>query len=192
MAAPSYVTENNSAELSRVIKQGAIFIRPVGTLDIPTGPNWVPANTSTCIGYYSEDGFTLTREAGDSTDFRGHNKDIVLSEEDPGYWTPSFSGIESNQVTIETYFETAIGPDGSVTVTESGISKRFDIVTVGYTQKEELIIVHYPNVQISSREALQFNTTTLLAYGMTFRTFRGGQSAPYHLKAWGLLSQSGS
>lgn len=188
MSKPSYVDTTNDAALARLIKTGAIFIRESGTTDIPKSATWVPQSVASVIGYYSDDGFTLTPNPGDTTELTGHNGDPLVSEAAPGYWGLAFAGLEGNQTTVKTYFDVEIGADGSVTVTSAAANKRYDIVTVGVDQLERPIVVHYPNVQISEREGITFNRTTLLALGMTFRTFKGGPAAPYMFKAWGLVT----
>lgn len=189
MAKPAYMTTGVDADLARLIKDGAIFVREAGSADVPDDENWTPTDASTQIGYYSEDGFELTPNPGDTTELVGHNGDVLKAEQDPGYWTVSFAGLEGNNTTVETYFDTEIDPvDGSITVTKASASKRYDIVTVGLDDKERRILVHYPNVQIDEREGIVFNRTTLLAMGATFRTFTGGAASPYHFKAWGLVA----
>ncbi len=184
-------TEFNNAELARLIKQGVIFLRPRGTTDIPEDIEWVPnSDTKKCaLGYYSEDGFTLTPNPGDETTILGHNKDEVVSEMAPGSWAPAFTGLESNNVAVSSYFDTEIGEDGSITVSTAATSKRYDLVTYGEDQKGNVIIIHYPNVQLSAREALTFNATTLVIYGMTFKTFKGTGDQAYHFKAYGLVQE---
>lgn len=189
MVKPAYL-DNNAAALVRLIKDGAIFIRPHGAGNVPTGTDWVPSPSDGQIGYYSDAGYTLTPAPGDSTDISAHNGDVVISEQAPGWWTLGFSGLEGNANITAAYFDidpNDIGSDGSVVVQGASNSKRYDVVTVGFDQEERLIVAHYPNVQISEKEAQVFNRTTLLAHGLTFRTFKGGPSAPYHFKAWGLV-----
>lgn len=190
MAKPAYLDTGIDADLARLIKDGAIFIREAGTLDIPTSTSWTPADPTTQIGYYSEDGFTLTPNPGDETTINGHNGDPLVSETAPGYWGVAFSGLEGNETITSAYFDVDVDVDGSVTITSAAASRRYDLVTVGLDQQDRVILVHYPNVQIdnSSREALTFNRTTLLAYGLTFRTFKGGTESPYHFKAWGFVA----
>lgn len=188
MAKPSYVDTNNDAALARLIKTGAILIRDAGTTDIPTSASWTPQSTAAVIGYYSEDGFSLTPNPGDTTELNGHNGDPLVSEAAPGFWGLAFAGLEGNETTVETYFDVDVAPDGSITVTTAAANKRYDIVTVGVDQLDRPIVIHYPNVQISEREGVTFNRTTLLALGMTFRTFKGGPAAPYMFKAWGLTT----
>lgn len=192
MAKPAYMTTGVDADLARLIKDGAIFIREAGTTDVPTDSSWTPTDTDSQIGYYSDDGFTLAPSPGDTTELTGHNGDVLIAESDPGYWTIAFAGLEGNATTTAAYFDTEAGVDGSITVTSAAASKRYDIVTVGLDQKERLIVVHYPNVQISEREGITFNRTTLLAMAATFRTFKGGAAAPYHFKAWGLVAEEPS
>lgn len=189
MTKPTYMDTGVDADLARLIKDGAIFIRESGIADIPTGSDWVPGNVASQLGYYSDDGFTLAPSPGDTTELTGHNGDALVSESDPGFWTVAFAGLEGNKTTVGTYFDTEVAADGSITVTKASASKRYDIVTVGLDQKERVILVHYPNVQISEREGVTFNRTTLLAMAATFRTFKGGSAAPYHFKAWGLVAE---
>lgn len=188
MAKPAYMTTGLDADLARLIKDGAIFIREAGTSDIPVDESWTPTDGTSQIGYYSEDGFTLAPSPGDTTELTGHNGDPLVAESAPGFWTVAFAGLEGNETTVTTYFDTVAGADGSITVTSAAANKRYDIVTVGLDQQERVILVHYPNVQISDREGVSFNRTTLLAMGATFRTFRGGAAAPYQFKAWGLIA----
>lgn len=186
MAKPSYLTSSGDADLARLIKDGAIFIRESGTNDVPTSASWTPTDADSQIGYYSDDGFTLAPNPGDTTEMTGHNGDVLIAESDPGYWTVAFAGLEGNETTTSAYFDTEVSEDGSITVTTAAAAKRYDIVTVGMDQKERLIVIHYPNVQISEREGITFNRTTLLAMSATFRTFKGTGATPYHFKAWGL------
>lgn len=188
MPTPAYMTSGVDASLARLVKDGAIFIREAGTADIPTSETWTPTNAASQIGYYSEEGFTLTPSPGDTTELVAHNGDALINEQAPGHWTIAFTGLEGNETTTETYFDVEAGVDGSITVTTAAANKRYDIVTVGLDQNDRLILVHYPNVQISERQGITFNRTSLLAMGATFRTFKGGAAAPYHFKAWGLVS----
>lgn len=189
MTTPAYM-ESNAAELARLIKNGAIFIRRASDgPTAPTGTNWQPASTDGKVGYYSDDGFTLHPEPGDTTSFTGHNGDDLVSDQAPGYWTVAFQGLEANQQNAEAYFDVEVGPDGSVTLTSAAANTEWDIVTVGLDQADRLIVVHYPRVKVNEREDITFNRTTLLAYGMTFRTFKGGAAAPYHAKAWGFVPE---
>lgn len=191
MAKPAYMDSGNDADLARLIKDGAIFLRQVGAT-APTGTDWTPTPaTDLQLGYYSDDGYTLTPVPGDETNLTGHNGDALISEAAPGWWTTAFSALEGNETVTSAYFDVDVDEtDGSVTVTSAAASRRHDLVTVGLDQQDRLIVVHYPNVQIdnSAREGLTFNRTTLLAHGLTFKTFKGGALAPYHFKAWGLVA----
>lgn len=190
MAKPAYM-EDNDAALARLIKDGAVFIRNVGS-PAPNGTSWVPGAGDDMLGYYSDDGYTLVPVPGDETNLTGHNGDMLISESAPGWWTVGLAALEGNETVTSTYFDVNVAPDGSVTVSSAAASSRYDLITVGMDQKGRLILVHFPNVQVdnSSREGLTFNRTTLLASALTFKTFKGGPAAPYHFKAWGLVAES--
>lgn len=194
MAAPSYLSTGIDADLVRLIKDGAIFLRDFGTIDIPTGTDWTPTDPDDQLGYYSEEGFVLTPVPGDESTINAHNGDPVVSDAAPGNWTTGFSGLEGNERITAAYFDVDVEADGSVTVTSAAASRRYDLVVVGLDQKDRLILAHFPNVQLdnSSRGALTFNRTTLLAYALQFKTFKGGAGAPYHFKAWGFVAELGS
>lgn len=193
MAKPAYMDTGNDADLARLIKDGALFLRDVGST-APTGTSWTPGGSDLQVGYYSDEGFVVTPVPGDESSFTGHNGDLLISEAAPGNWTVGFSGLEGNETVTAAYFDVDVASDGSVTVSGASASRRYDLVAVGLDQKDRLILVHFPNVQIdnSSREALTFNRTTLLAYGLTFKTFKGGASAPYYFKAWGFVASDSS
>lgn len=80
-----YVSNGNTAGNVRLIKNYALFLFPKGdsTFVAPTGVNWTPPSNKKPIGYSTEDGAVLHPEPGDSTDYKAHNGDIVLSDTDP-------------------------------------------------------------------------------------------------------------
>jgi hypothetical protein len=186
MATPSYMTTND-ADLVRLIKNGAIFIRRVtDSPTAPTGTDWTPGVGDGAIGYYSDDGFTMTPVPGESTVITGHNGDDVVDEQGDGHWEVGFNGLEANESNAEAYFDVEVGVDGSITLTSAAANTRYDLVCVGLDQSDRIVLAHFPNVKVSEREAMTFNRTTLMAYGMTFRTFLGDDSA-YHVKVWGAI-----
>lgn len=184
-----YLKDTRAAKLARIVKDGAIFLRPEGSTP-PTGLDWAPGKDDASVGYYSEEGFELAAEAGDATDQLGHNGDILISDQLPGWWTVGFSGLEGRNAITAAYFDVAesdIGADGSVAVESAANSTRYDMITVGLDQKDRPVLIHYPSVQISEKEPMVFNRETMVTLGVHFRTFKGGADAPYHLKAWGLI-----
>lgn len=196
MAKPNYLNDN-AANLVRLIKDGAIFLRALGATNIPSGTNWSPGPESLLLGYYSEDGYTLTPVPGDTTDFLAHNGDVTMSETAPGWWTYGFSALEGNEQVNAAYFDidpSEIGPDGGFKIRRASNNKEYELVVVGLDQKERLILGYCPRVKISEKEAMTFNRTTLLAAGMTFRTFPDGPvgEEKFHIAAWGFIVDSAS
>jgi hypothetical protein len=178
------VTEND-ASLVRLIKDGRIFLGPYGAA-VPTGHTFTPSAEYSDVGYYSEDGFTLTPEPGDNLQIMGHNKDIVFDEDEPGRWVYAFSGIQDGRPITECYFDTEVDPaDGSYTVTSAAASTYRSLILIGEGSNGETILSHAPRVKVTDREAVTFNSTTLQALGMSFGTFRDSATAsPYQFRTW--------
>ncbi len=181
-----YVKSGNDASFVRLIKEAAIFRYDVGA-DVGTlKADWTPAEGKQPFGYFSEDGITIHPESGDSNDFTAHNGDNVLSVSSGGYWTFAFAALESRKEVLETYFDTTVAADGSMTVTGTDVTKYAQYVIVGLTQAGNLIVIHVPKAQVNEREDFQWNISNLLNYGMTLRTYKGGTDTPYMWKAWGM------
>lgn len=191
MAKPEYMNQN-AADLVRLIKDGAIFLREPGADNAPEGPDWTPGPESQLLGYYSEEGYTLTPVPGEDTDFNGHNGDSVISETAPGWWTYGFSALEGNEQVNAAYFDidpSEIDANGGFKIRSAANNKRYELVVVGLDQRDRLIVGYCPDVKVSEKEAMEFNRTTLLAAGMTFRTFPGGPvgEEKFHIAAWGFI-----
>ena len=155
MAKPGYMVTGVDADLARLIKDGALFLRPVGST-APTGTTWSPTTGDEQVGYYSDEGFTLTPTPGDETTLTGHNGDPLIAEAAPGYWAVGFSGLEGNETVTAAYFDADVDPvDGSVTVSSASASRRYDLIAVGLDQRERLILVHFPNVQLDIAKGVQ-------------------------------------
>ncbi|MET0716411.1 MAG: IPT/TIG domain-containing protein [Mycetocola sp.] len=177
---------NNPSDV-RLVQDGRILLGAYG-ISAPTGTTWDPASqltagTRTDIGYYSEDGFSLTPEPGDNKQFKAHNEDVVIDQDGPGTWAVAFSGLEQKKQIIEAYFDAVVNTtDGSITLSKASVDTFRDLVTVGIAGTE-VIISHYPRVKVTDREALTYNPGTINAYGLTFRAFKD-PILGYQLKQW--------
>ncbi|GAA3581058.1 hypothetical protein GCM10022198_00190 [Klugiella xanthotipulae] len=162
----------NNADFVKLIKDGAIFIGPHGA-PTPDGHDWAPGPEYVNLGYYSEDGFTLTPAPGDTTEFKAHNGDVVLSEQADGNWTIAFSGIQDGVTLTEAYFDTEVDPlTGGYKLTSAAVKTYRALVLIGEGSNGDVIVHHAPRVKVSEREALTFNATTLSARGVTFTTYK--------------------
>lgn len=181
MALPG--SNKNDADLVRLIADGRIFLADL-TAPQPTGLNWTPTSEWADIGYYSEDGFELTPNPGDSTEMAAHNGDTVVEDQKDGNWGLKFAGIQHGAPITEAYFETEVDTaTGHYKVTKASASKLRQVVTVGMSADGKVILAHYPRVKVSDREAVVFNRTTLNALGLTFRTFKD-QTLVAHFQVW--------
>jgi hypothetical protein len=167
----------NNPDQVRLVQDGRILLGAYG-ITAPTGTSWDPssdlsAGTRADIGYYSEDGFTLTPEPGDNTQIKGHNEDVVVDQDAPGTWAVNFAAFQQNKAVVEAYFDAVVNPDeGSITLTKASVSTYRDLVTVGIAGDDELIITHYPRVKVSDRDALTYAPGSVNSYGITFRAFK--------------------
>lgn len=171
----------------RLVQDGRILLGAYGTA-APSGPDWDPtadlvAKVRADLGYYGEDGFSLTAEPGDNKRFVAHNEDVVIDQDGPGTWAVAFSGIQRSRTLTEAYFDTVVDPaTGSFTLTKASVNTFRDLVTVGISGND-VIITHYPRVKVADREAVQFGATAINALGMTLRAFRD-PILGYQVRQW--------
>jgi len=180
----------NDASKVQLIKDGEIWLKDYEPGEaVPTGPDFNPAvHDYAHAGYYSSDGFTLHPEIGDTSEHKAQNGEVVLEDDQPGFFTIAFSGLETRKEIAEAYFDVVINPDGSFTVITVGSSRRYTMFIRGVDQSgEQMIFAHLPKLKVSDREDMTFNIETLRAYGLTFKTFQGEGDVAYHLKVWDKL-----
>ncbi|TXK17406.1 IPT/TIG domain-containing protein [Homoserinibacter sp. GY 40078] len=182
----------NNPDLVRLIKDGRILIGAYGVPDAPTGPDWDPSADIASgkridLGYYSDSGFTLTPEPGDNVNFKAHNSDVVLDEDGPGTWATQFSAIESGRKQAEVYFDAAIdGSSGHMRVSKASVKTFRDLVLVGISGDDDVVIAHFPRAKVADRDAITFGPADLNSYGMTLRAYRDPVLG-YQFDAWSTL-----
>jgi hypothetical protein len=188
---PAALIENdraNNADLVRLVMDGRILLGATG-IAAPTGVDWNPATDLASgdrvdFGYYSEDGFSLTPEPGDNKNFKAHNEDVVIDIDGPGTWAVAFQAFEQKKEVVEAYFDASVDDaTGRMVVSKASVATYRDLVTVGITGDNEVIVTHYPRVKVADREALQFGPSAINSYGMTFRAFRDPVLG-YHFASW--------
>lgn len=181
----------NNADLVRLVQDGRILLGAYG-IGAPTGTDWDPSTDLTSgarvdFGYYTEDGVVLTPAPGDNTQIAAHNGDVVIDQDKPGNFTVQFTGLEETKVSTAVYFDAEVDDaTGSVTVSKASVSTFRDLVTVGITGDDDLVVTHYPRVKLSDRDALTFGPNDPHQFGMTFTTFRD-PTLGYHFKSWSTL-----
>lgn len=163
----------NNADNTAIVPDGIIYFGAVGAA-APTSSAFVPSVGYTEVGYYSEDGYTLTPNTPTSTDLPAHNGDIVQTTTDGnGSWGLAFGPIETKQQIVETYFDATVDlGDGSIEVLKASVDTYRSVIAIALPKDGRRIVKHFPKVKVSDREGITFNRSTLLAYGMTFQTYK--------------------
>lgn len=177
----------NSASNTRIVPDGILYIGAVGATPPTSGTSTIGAGW-TEIGYYSEDGYSLTPNAPGTTDLNAHNGDIVkTTTEDNGSWNLQFGPIETKQIIVETYFDSTVNlATGSIEVSSAAVNTDRAIIAVALTDDGQRVVKHFPKVRVTDREGLTFNRSTLLMYGMTFKTYKDA-STGYQFKVFDTL-----
>jgi hypothetical protein len=163
----------NNADNTAIVPDGILYIGAVGAA-APTSSAFVPSTGYTELGYYSEDGYSLTPNAPSTTDLIAHNGDIVQSTTDGnGSWGLQFGPIETKQVTVESYFDATVDlSEGSVEVSSAAINTYRSVIAIALPKDGRRIVKHFPKVKVSDRDGLTFNRSTLILFGMTFQTYK--------------------
>jgi len=185
-----YVSSGNDAGNTRLIKNYALFLFPKGngTFQAPTGVKWAPPAGKKPIGYSTEDGAVLHPEPGDSTDYKGHNGDIVLSDTDPGYWTLQLAGMEGRKDVISAYFDVDVSSDGGIGIKGAGLTKEWILVLVALDQKDRPFLLYGTNAKISDRGDVSLKSSEIMSFDMTFKMLKGSNGEQFH--AWGLITET--
>lgn len=162
----------NNASNTAIIPDGILYIGAPGAT-APTGSDFVPGAGWTELGYYSEDGYSLTPNTPSTTDLIAHNGDTVQTTSDGnGTWALQFGPIETKKLTVETYFDATVNlTEGSIAVTKASINTDRAIIAIALPKDGRRIVKHFPKVRVSDRDGLTFNRSTLLMFGMTFQTY---------------------
>lgn len=164
------------------IVDGFIYLAPYGAT-APTSADSVLDSAWKEIGYYSDEGYEVTPEPGDTTEITGHNGNVVVESQKPGNWVVKFSGLEARKEIVEAYFEATVNSDGSYLVPSAAITTKRALIVKGIDQDGDLALDYYPEVKVSDREALQGTLEDARKYGLSFKTFRNAALGG-HFKGW--------
>ena len=185
-----YVSSGNTAGNVRLIKNYALFLFPKGdsTFVVPTGVAWTPPTSKKPIGYSTEDGAVLHPEPGDSTDYKAHNGDIVLSDTDPGYWTLQLAAMEGRKDVVSAYFDVDVEADGGISIKGAGLKKEWILVLVALDQRDRPFLLYGTNAKVSDRDDVSLKSSEIMNFSMTFKMLKGDNGEQFH--AWGLVTDS--
>lgn len=184
-----YVSNGNTAGNVRLIKNYALFLFPKGdsTFVAPTGVAWTPPASKKPIGYSTEDGAVLHPEPGDSTDYKAHNGDIVLSDTDPGYWTLQLAAMEGRKDVVSAYFDVDVETDGGISIKGAGLKKEWILVLVALDQQDRPFLLYGTNAKVSDRDDVSLKSSEIMNFSMTFKMLKGANGEQFH--AWGLVTE---
>lgn len=185
----SYITSGNRADLVKLIKDYALFLWKLDDPNIPTMPDsetWTPPEGKKPVGYNSEDGAVLHPEPGDETEIKGHNGDIVVSEQEPGYWTLQIPGIECRQDIAEAYFGVKADTDGNFHVRDAATNIEYMAVLACLDQYGNPIVLPIGKCKVSDRDDMTLVSTEVVTFNVTFKMFKDSDGYMFHV--YGLLA----
>lgn len=187
MADNNYITSGNNADLAALIKDYALFLFKKGeTYTFPTSEQWTPPTSKGPVGYNSEDGSTLHPEPGDTTEIKGHNGDIVVSETEPGYWTVQFAGIECRKTIAEAYFGVEADDSGAFHVKDATTPLEYGVVLAGLDQHGNPIVLGAAKAKVSDRDDMTFKSSDTIKFNLTMKFFKATDGYQFHV--FGLLA----
>lgn len=188
MADTGYITSGNNADLVKLVKDYALFLFPLddGGFTPPTDENWQPPETARPVGYNSEDGAVLHPEPGDDTEIKAHNGDIVISEQEPGYWTLQIPGIECRRSIAEAYFGVKADDDGAFHIKDATANRQYGLVLACLDQYGNPIVLSAGKAQVSDRDDMTMVSTEVLTFNVTFKFFKAADNFQFHV--YGLLA----
>lgn len=185
----SYITSGNRADLVKLIKDYALFLWKLDDPNIPEMPDsekWTPPEGKKPVGYNSEDGAVLHPEPGDETEIKGHNGDIVVSEQEPGYWTLQIPGIECRQDIAEAYFGVKADTDGNFHVRDAATNIEYMAVLACLDQYGNPIVLPIGKCKVSDRDDMTLVSTEVVTFNVTFKMFKASDGYMFHV--YGLLA----
>lgn len=183
-----YVSSGNTAGNVRLIKNYALFLFPKGdsTFVAPTGVAWTPPASKKPIGYSTEDGAVLHPEPGDSTDYKAHNGDIVLSDTVRATG-PCARRHGGPQVVVSAYFDVDVDSDGGISIKGAGLKKEWILVLVALDQQDRPFLLYGTNAKVSDRDDVSLKSSEIMNFSMTFKMLKGTNGEQFH--AWGLVTE---
>lgn len=184
-----YITNGNNAANISVVKQGAVFLYTADEqiTTPPSSTTWTPGEKKP-VGYFTEDGIVLHPEAGDDSEIKGHNGDIVYSSNSGGYWTIQLVGMECKPELAEAYFGVKPETGGIIHVTDASTSREFKLVIAGLDHKDRPIILYSEKVTVSDRGDMSMLYTDAVKLDITFKTMPGEDGKQFHL--YGLVREN--
>lgn len=148
---------------------GVLYLAPVGSTG-PTSAESTLAGAWKDLGYWAEDGATVTPVPGDTTEINAHTGAPVIRKTKKGNVTLEFPFIELNKDVFEAYWSTTVGADGSYAISDGSANKEYALVYDRLFSNGETDRIFAPRASISDRGAQSNTESDALTHSITFQT----------------------
>lgn len=166
----------------KTVVGGVLYRAPLGTA-LPSSAESTLPGAYVDMGYWAEDGSTLTPVPGDTVEIIAHTGATVISRQKKGNITLEFPFIETTKDVFETYWDTTVAADGSYEIQGGSANKEYILVydRLYSDNTSDRIVAQRAN--IAERAGQTNSEGDALTYGMTFQTLEpaGGGA---HIIGW--------
>ncbi|WP_405373422.1 MULTISPECIES: hypothetical protein [unclassified Microbacterium] len=166
----------------KTVVGGMLYLAPTGTA-LPTSAVSTLPGAYKDMGYWAEDGSTLTPVPGDTVEIIAHTGATVISRQKKGNVTAEFPFIETTKDTFEAYWDTTVAPDGSFEISGGSANKEYVMVYDRLYSDDTNDRFVAERAKITDRAGQANSEGDALQYGMTFGTLEpaGGGA---HIIGW--------
>lgn len=156
----------------KVAVTGSVYVAVSGTA-LPTTVTGALNAAFTDVGYISEDGITAAT-ASDQTDIKAwQNGDTVRSIQSGHDFTVAFTMIETNEKTLEVYFNNFTHGAGAASgiAQVKGTAPYRGAWVINVVDGTDLIRIVIPDGQISARDDISLASGDAIGYGVTIKAY---------------------
>ncbi len=179
-----------NAENVVTVDGGILYLAPAGTTG-PTDASSPLPSAFKDLGYWAEEGATVTPVPGDAVAINGHTGAPVIRKTKKGNVTLQFPFIELNKEVFETYWDTTVASDGSYEIDNGSANKEYALVYERMFNNGKVDRQFAPRVSISERGAQANSEGDALTHSISFGTLTPAEGGP-QIKGWNEVLADGS